>query len=271
MNIPDIPDISNSIDYKSFCEKFIYNFKNVGIDFDEKIMQDFYIFTNYLTAENKKYNLTAITDTEEIIIKHFIDSVIILKYFDIPKNSSLIDIGTGAGFPSVPLYIMRKDLKITFLDSSNKKINFIKKTLNKLGYAGYADGKNNGNRFFCGRAEDAGKDLEFREKYDFALSRAVAKLNVLCELAAPLLKHGGYFIAYKSKNAEAEILESEKALKIFDLKITQTIEFNTPQISQVSTSTQIEENKRVLIKIEKTKKTSSKYPRNFSDITRNPL
>ena len=113
------------IDYETFEEKFIFSFKKHDIDFDEKIIKDFYIFTNYLLSENEKYNLTSITDIDEIIVKHYIDSVMILKYFDIPENSKIIDIGTGAGFPALPLFIMRPDLQITFLDSSNKKINFI--------------------------------------------------------------------------------------------------------------------------------------------------
>ncbi|MCL2771846.1 MAG: 16S rRNA (guanine(527)-N(7))-methyltransferase RsmG [Oscillospiraceae bacterium] len=243
------------IDFDVFKGKFTYYFTNFGITFDEKILRDFYIFTEYLICENEKYNLTAITDIDDMIQKHYIDSVSVLKYFDLPENSSLIDIGAGAGFPSVPLYIMRNDLSITFLDSSNKKINFIKNVLNKL------ECKHE-NVFICSRAEDTGKDIEFREKYDFAVSRAVAKLNILCELAVPFIKSGGYFISYKSKNSGEEIKESENAIKVLDLHITETVNFN---ISQE------EDNKRILIKIKKLKKTSPKYPRSFSNISKNPL
>jgi len=279
------------IDYKTFKEKFIYYFKqNVGrgdLDappypipaLDEKIINDFYMFTDYLLCENKKYNLTSITDIDDIIVKHYIDSIMILKYFDIHENLKIIDIGTGAGFPALPLSIMRKDLKITFLDSSNKKINFIKN-------APY-DNKNN-FIFYCGRAEDFGRDIKIRETYDFAVSRAVAKLNILCELAAAFINPGGFFIAYKSKNADEEITEAKNALKILDLEIEETAEFNLicnpPSLRDTpfqmgafagdgvpDVPDNINENKRVLIKIKKLKNTSSKYPRKFSDITKNPL
>ena len=247
------------IEFDVFKEKFTYYFKNSGIDFTEKILQDFYIFTEELISENEKYNLTAITDTDGIILKHYIDSVSVLKYFDIPKNSSVIDIGTGAGFPSVPLYIMRNDLHITFLESSNKKINFVKNVLNKFAYKQDVV-------FLCGRAEEAGKDLMFREKYDFAVSRAVAKLNILCEFAAPFIKPGGSFIAYKSKNAGEEIEEAKNAVKILDLNITETVRFTVSPDSGDNIN-----NIRTLIKMKKLKKTSPKYPRNFSDISKNPL
>jgi len=248
----------NITDYKTFTDRFTYYFNNFNIEFTDVMMREFYIFTEYLTTENTKYNLTAITDLDNIIAKHYIDSIIILKYIDIPENSMIIDIGAGAGFPSVPLRIFRKDLDITFLDSSEKKINFIKNALNELGLT-------NKNIFYSGRAEEAGKKSEYREKYDFAVSRAVAKLNVLCELAAPLIKQGGYFIAYKSKNTADEIKESDNALNLLGLKITETIEFNiSPEINDKN-------NKRTLIKIKKLNKTSPKYPRNFSNITKNPL
>ena len=241
------------IDYGNFKDKFAFYFNQYNIDFDDKILNQFYLFTDYLLSENEKYNLTSITDIDEIILKHYIDSIIILKYFDIPENSKIIDVGTGAGFPALPLHIMRSDLKITFLDSSNKKINFIKTAL--------ADNNQNNFIFYCGRAEESGRDFNIRETYDFAVSRAVARLNILCELAAPFIKPGGYFIAYKSKSFQEEINEAENALKTLDLKITDIIEFDLNE----------NDHKRALIKIKKLKKMSSKYPRNFSDITKNPL
>jgi len=237
-------------DHETFKEKFAFYFNKYDIDFDEKILNQFYVFTEYLLSENEKYNLTSIKDTDGIILKHYIDSIIILKYFDIPENSKMIDVGTGAGFPALPLSIMRKDLRITFLDSSNKKINFIQSAL-----ADHSDHFT----FCCGRAEDFGRDMQIRETYDFAVSRAVAKLNVLCELAAPFIKPDGFFVAYKSKNVQEEIYEAENALKILGLNITDTVEFH------------LNDSERVLVKIKKVKKISPKYPRNFSDITKNPL
>jgi len=232
------------------------------IKYDENIIKNFYDFTKYLLSENKKYNLTSITDINEIIVKHYIDSVMILKYFDIPENANIIDIGTGAGFPGVPLAIMRPDLNITFLDSSNKKIKFIEK------FAGAGI-----HNLYCGRAEEYGRDINIRESYDYAVSRAVARLNILCELASPFIKPGGYFIAYKSKAAHEEIIEAENALKILDLKIEKIIEFDlhVGRDDPGAPQNQTENNKRILIKIKKLKKTSPKYPRNFANITKNPL
>ena len=237
------------IDYNLFSEKFGFYFKEYGAAFDKKILKDFYIFTDYLLEENAKYNLTSITNIDEIIIKHYIDSIIILKYFELPENSEVIDIGTGAGFPALPLYIMRRDLKITFLDGSNKKINFIRNVLDLIGGGGF--------NLVCGRAED----LKVRDVYDFAVSRAVAKLNILCELAAPLIRPGGFFIAYKGRNAREEITEARHAANVLGLEIANTVDF----------SLNTEDDKRTLIRLKKLKRTPEKYPRNFSGITKNPL
>ena len=262
------------IDYENFKKIFMYYFNEYDIAFNEKIINDFYIFTEYLLSENKKYNLTSITDIDEIIVKHYIDSVIIFKYFEIPENSKIIDIGAGAGFPALPLSIMRKDLKITFLDSSHKKINFIKNAA-----TGIIRDHSTQFDFHCGRAEDFGRDLSVRETYDLAVSRAVARLNILCEFAAPFIRPGGFFIAYKGKNTGDEIFASENAFKALDLGIEKTAEFNLgkPPSNAAAFATPFqkgalgENNKRVMIKIKKLKKTSTKYPRKFSDITKNPL
>jgi 16S rRNA (guanine527-N7)-methyltransferase len=243
---------------EDFREKFIYYFEkyNIGFNCSENMIGEFYRFTEYLLAENAKYNITSITDIDEVIVKHYIDSVIVLKYSGIPENAKIIDIGSGAGFPGVPLAIMRPDLNITFLDSSNKKIGFIRNARGESGEA--AGGIYN---FIAGRAEEAGRDVNRRESYDLAVSRAVARLNILCELAAPLIKPGGYFIAYKGRAANEEITEAANALKALDLEIESVIEFDL----------NAGHGKRVLIRIKKTKNTSSKYPRNFSNITKNPL
>ena len=268
--------MSDKLSYKTFEERFIYYSGKYCIDFTNSTIQNFYIFTEYLLEENAKYNLTSITEPDGIIVKHYIDSIAVLKHFDIPENSSIIDIGAGAGFPSVPIHIMRDDLHITYLDSSAKKINFIKSALDKLDKASDA-GK---NIFIKGRAEEAGKDAIFREQYDFTVSRAVARLNILCELAVPLIKPGGYFIAYKSKNAGEEIEEAKSVFKLLNLEIAEVAEFdislkidgedNINNINSINNINNVE-NKRTLIKIKKLNKTPSKYPRNFSNITKNPL
>ena len=241
------------IDYKTFENKIICCFQKYDICHSADIINNFYIFTNYLLSENEKYNLTSIADLDEIIIKHYIDSVIMLKYIKIPENAKIVDIGTGAGFPALPLYIMRNDLQITFLDSANKKINFVKNAAEKI----------NGNPknliFYHGRAEECGKDPKIRETYDMAVSRALAKLSVLCEFAAPLISPGGFFISYKGKNAESEINDAQNALKSLDLKIAETIKFD------------LENENRTLIKIQKTNATSPRYPRKFSEMIKRPL
>jgi len=240
------------MDFEIFEKKIIYCFQKYEINCNDAIINNFYIFTKQLLSENEKYNLTSLSEIDEIIIKHYIDSVLILKYFEIPKDAKIIDIGTGAGFPALPLYIMRNDLQITFLDSTNKKINFIKNTAEQI----------TGNKKFIyhsGRAEQHGKNPKIRETYDIALMRAVAKLSVLCELAAPYIHPEGFFVAYKGKNAENEIFEAQNAIKILGLKITETAKFD------------LEDNKRTLIKIQKLNKTPLLYPRQNSEIIKNPL
>jgi 16S rRNA (guanine(527)-N(7))-methyltransferase GidB len=252
--------------YEIFEEKFVHYFKSYDIEYTGEIIKNFFGFYQRVITENEKYNLTSITDIDEAIVKHFVDSVIVLKCFEIPYGAKIIDIGTGAGFPGLPLYIMRNDLNITFLDSSAKKIKFIEDTVGLLEFetGGSLD-------FVCGRAEDIAKDKNFRGTYDFAVSRAVAKLNVLCELAAPLICKGGYYIAYKGKSAENELTEAHNALKILNLQVTELKKFEIINIKNEAEEIKQEENKRVLIKIKKIKETMPKYPRNFAKIIKNPL
>lgn len=230
--------------FKEFELKLIHYFEKYKIAFDERIIRKFYMFANYLTSENEKYNLTAIKTLDGIIIKHFVDSAVIFNYADL--RSTVIDIGAGAGFPSVPIAVCRGDLKISCVDSSAKKINFIKNAADILDLKNLA--------FFCGRTEE----LNLRD-YDFAVSRAVARLNILCELAAPVLKTGGFFCAYKAAGAGAELDECKKAFKILGLELAGFFKF------------ELESENRALIIIKKIKETPEKYPRNFSQITRNPL
>ena len=241
------------ISYMDFEKKFMYQFKKHNIPVNESEALRFYKLTNILLSENKKYNLTAIKDLDEIIVKHYIDSIAPLAYFTIPENAKIIDVGTGAGFPALPLSIMRGDLNITFLDSSAKKINFIEKATEKIEL-------NKSKYIFCReRAEILGRNIKMRQTYDFALSRAVAKLNVLCELASPFINTGGFFIAYKSQNATEEIAEAENSLKILNLKIDEIAEFD------------LNCEKRFLIKIKKIKKTPPQYPRSFSNIIKSSI
>jgi 16S rRNA (guanine527-N7)-methyltransferase len=242
------------INYEIFEEKLIYHFENYNIECNAEAAKNFYGFYRRVITENQKYNLTSVTDADEFILKHFADSVMPLKYFGIFSGAKIIDIGTGAGFPALPMYIVRRDLNITFLDSSAKKINFIKDAVSAVSPAGGGKAE-----FICGRAEDTAKAADFRAAHDFAVSRAVARLNILCELAAPLIRTGGSFISYKSKNAEAEISEAKNAVKILGLEIAGIQKFN------------IGDAERVLINIKKIKDTDSIYPRSFGKIIKKPL
>ena len=238
---------TNIFNFEEFQRRFTYYFEKYKLPFDERIISRFHLFADYLMSENEKYNLTAIRDLDGIIVKHFVDSAIILNYLDLHSGANIIDIGAGAGFPSVPIAVCREDLNITCVDSANKKVEFIKSASKLL--------KLENLDALCGRAED----LDFDEQYDFAVSRAVARLNVLCELIAPALKIGSVFCAYKAKSAEEEISECKNAFKVLGLELTDFSKFK------------LESEDRAFIVIKKIRTTPSEYPRNFSQISNNPL
>ena len=221
------------------------------IAFSEKQLNNLETYLNMLLETNKSMNLTAITDPNQAAVLHFADSLSILKYVDIPQNASLIDVGTGAGFPGMPLKIMRNDIELTLLDSLNKRLNFLSSVLNELGLSGQT---------LHSRAEDAGRNKSHREQYDFATARAVAKLNVLIEYCVPLLKVGGSFIAMKADSAEEEIELSKNALTQLNCQITDVHSFELTDGS-----------KRSLIIIKKLSQNDTRYPRNSAKISKKPL
>lgn len=231
-------------DYDFCCDLF----KKYELDLPSEVYDKLEIYADFLVKYNENVNLTAITDGREIFVKHFLDSILLLKYVDIPSNSSIIDVGTGAGFPSVPMKIYRPDLKITLLDSLNKRINF----LQQLCEMTQIDAE-----FIHGRAEDYGKESQYREKFDFSCARAVANLSVLSEYCIPFVKIGGYFISMKGPN---EIIdESNKAVELLRGKIKSDIQYS------------LENDTRRIIAIEKISQTPTKYPRNSSQIKKKPL
>ena len=231
-------------DYDFCCDLF----KKYELDLPSEVYDKLEIYADFLVKYNENVNLTAITDGREIFVKHFLDSILLLKYVDIPSNSSIIDVGTGAGFPSVPMKIYRPDLKITLLDSLNKRINF----LQQLCEMTQIDAE-----FIHGRAEDYGKESQYREKFDFSCARAVANLSVLSEYCIPSVKISGYFISMKGPN---EIIdESNKALELLGGKIKSDIQYS------------LENDTRRIIAIEKISQTPTKYPRNSSQIKKKPL
>ena len=213
-------------------------------------MENLYIKTEYplfyekfeqyyslLVEWNEKINLTAITDYNEVFVKHFVDSLIGEKF--IKKDATVIDIGTGAGFPSLPIKIVREDISLTLNDCLNKRLIFLNEVINKLGLKKV--------RTLHSRAEDLNK----KEKYDYAVSRAVASLNTLVEYCLPFVKVGGYFIAFKSIGTNEEISDSKKAIEILGGEIEEIKEISIPDTDIV----------RRLIFIKKVKESPEKYPR----------
>src|SRR6056297_237378 len=237
----------SKIDY---LEKLL---KKTDLSYDKKNLNKFEKYKELLIEWNKKINITSIDQEEEIYLKHFIDSVIIKKYVIIKEGSKTIDIGTGGGFPGIPLKLIDNDMKITLLDSLNKRIKFLDEVVKEL----------NLKDVECvhGRAEDFGKDKNYREKYDYGFSRAVASLNVLLEYVLPFIKKNGLFIAFKGSNFNDEIQDSENALKILGGEIIDLKEYNLPE-SDIS---------RSLIVIKKIKKTPMKYPRRPGTPNKKPL
>lgn len=222
-------------------------FNKYNIDISEKERLLFNNYYNDLIEKNKVMNLTAITEESEVWTKHFLDSVLPLK--NIKDNSKLLDVGSGAGFPGIPLKIMNDTLNITLLDSLNKRVNFLNEEIEKLGLTKI--------KAVHGRAEDYVNVS--RETFDYVVSRAVARLNTLLEYCLPYVKLGGYFIAYKSMDADEEINESKNALNILGGKVEKVDKIN------------LEGNERSLIYIKKVKNTPNKYPRGQNKPKNQPL
>lgn len=213
--------------------------------------EDFNTYGSFLLEYNEKVNLTAITEPEEIAIKHFADSIVVLALTEIAPDASLIDVGTGAGFPGVPLKIMRPDIELTLLDSLDKRLKFLKELSAQLGQ---------NNDFIHARAEMAGADEKLRESFDYATSRAVAQLSVLCEYCLPLLKQGGKMLAFKGPDCANEIAAAQNAIEILGGKVESIHKYTLGNLGQ-----------RTLIIIEKIKKTPKKYPRQRVKLNENPL
>ena len=240
----------NISEFTTFLTK-IFNNNHLGDCITQEKAEKLYKLANLLISTNKEYNLTAITDEESVILKHFADSATISKY--IPQNSTVIDVGCGAGFPSLPLAIIRSDLQITSIDSTGKKINFVKKAANELAL--------NNIEGICTRAEDFAKDK--RESFDICTSRAVASLEVLDELCLPFVKKGGTFIAMKSSKGAEEFSKASNGIAKLGGKLE-----NVEKITLSSEDTSIE---RELYIIRKITNTPLQYPRNYSQITKKPL
>lgn len=229
----------------------IFNKSNIALTSEQ--LHKFLKFEELMIQWNQKINITSITESHEIYIKHFLDSIIVTKFFKLCENDKIIDVGTGGGFPGIPLKIMFNDIEITLLDSLNKRLIFLQEVINNL--------KLNKIELLHGRAEDYGINLKYREQYDISISRAVASLNVLSEYCIPFVKKGGIFISLKSGNIEEELKESEKAIKLLGGRIVNVQKYLLPN-TDIS---------RSIIIIEKIENTLEQYPRKAGKPSKKPL
>lgn len=225
--------------------------KRSPIDLSDSMINQFVFYTDLLIEWNKKMNLTSIIKPEEIAIKHFLDSLLTFDAYKIPQNAKVLDVGTGAGFPGVPLKIARPDLNLTLLDSLNKRLIFLQSLLTSL---------NINADLVHERAESAAKQNIFREKFDLVISRAVAPLNILLEYCIPFVCVDGVFIAMKGSNAESELDLAQNAIKKLNIKVILLKKF-----------TLIDKNDRSIIVFKKLFSTENFYPRKSSKILKKPL
>lgn len=238
------------------------NFKEVlkaeafkmNIVLDDKMLEKFEMYKNLLVEWNEKINLTSITDDYEVIMKHFVDSLEIVKYIN--KNENIIDIGTGAGFPGIVIAIyFDSNVNITLLDALEKRLNFLSEVIQKLGLKKI--------KLLHGRAEEIGNDIIYREKFDVATSRAVSSMNILLELSIPLIKVNGRCLLLKGSKVREEINASKTALEKLNSKINDDFTYEYKVNDEVY--------ERHIIEVKKSQITNKKFPRNYGQIKKKPL
>lgn len=241
----------------TFFNQMTKEAEQLGIILNDNQMEQFYRYFEMLVEKNKVMNLTAITEEADVVTKHFCDSLSLVKAFpeitEEGTNVRIIDMGTGAGFPGIPLKIAFPWVQITLLDSLNKRVKFLEEVCTELGLSNVS--------CIHGRAEDIARKTEHREQYDLCVSRAVANLASLSEYCIPFVKTGGYFIPYKSGAIEEEMKQAERAVGLLGGKICETVVFELPDSDLA----------RSLVKIKKVKETSKKYPRKAGIPVKEPL
>lgn len=233
--------------------KFEKDLDSFGIALTDSQIDNFLLYYEMLAEWNQRMNLTAVTEYDDVMKKHFVDSISLVRAYDVTKKVAVLDVGTGAGFPGLVLKIAFPELEITLLDSLNKRILFLDAVISKLGLSGIET--------LHGRAEDYAKPGKLREKYDLCVSRAVANLSTLSEYCLPFVKVNGLFISYKSEKITEELLAAEKAIHVLGGKMKDQVEFQLPD-SDI---------RRNLIVIDKIKRTPEKYPRKAGLPSREPI
>lgn len=234
-------------------DKFVSYLKEWNIELSEIQIQKFIQYYELLIEKNKVMNLTGITEWEEVVQKHFVDSLALVKAIDLSEPLKILDMGTGAGFPGIPLKIAFPNLQIVLLDSLNKRIKFLQEVIENLGLKEI--------EAYHGRAEEFAKKQEFREKFDYVVSRAVANLATLSEYCIPYVKRSGKFIPYKSGEITEELEQSKKAIQILGGNLLEVKEFLLPD-SDIG---------RSLVIVEKVQSTKNKYPRMGGKPSKEPL
>ncbi len=235
-----------SLEFEKMLDEF-------NISYTNRMLEQFDLYFDILIKWNKFMNLTGITEYHDVIVKHFIDSLSAVKIIDMTKVSSLIDVGTGAGFPGIPIKIVFPHIRVCLLDSLNKRVKFLNEVISNLDLDNISA--------LHGRAEEIARKEEYREKYDLCVSRAVANLSSLSEYCLPFVKKDGWFISYKSSDIDKELLSSKHAINILGGRIEDVIKFKLP-------NTDID---RSLISINKVNVTNRKYPRKAGMPTKEPL
>lgn len=232
-------------------DKFIEEVNRISITLTETQLEQFRIYYEMLVEKNKVMNLTGITEWNEVLEKHFLDSISLIRAIDLSQELTVMDMGTGAGFPGIPLKIAFPNLKVTLADSLNKRVLFLQEVINVL--------KLEGIEAIHGRAEDLARDKKYREQYDLSVSRAVANLSTLSEYCLPFVKIGGQFISYKSGEIDEEVIACKSAVFLLGGKIKDTVKF------------ELGESGRSFIIIDKVNGTPKTYPRKAGTPSKKPL
>lgn len=225
--------------------------QKIGVSIDDKAFERLDKYAQMLVETNKSFNLTAITEPDDVTVKHFADCLALFGKVNIPENAKIIDVGTGAGFPGLVLLLTRPDIKMTFLDSTKKKLGFIQNVLDETGISA---------EVVHARAEEEGQNPQYREKFDFATARAVANLTNLSEYCLPFVKVGGKFVSMKAAASDEEIASAKKAIGILGGKIEEDIIFDLTDGVP-----------RRIVEIKKLSQTPTKYPRPSAKIAKNPI